>query len=321
MPHTLKIIMNVKLKAFEVKIMWLDLQIFGFRALWSPYFLFTVIIIGILYILMTITFRHKFGNVPKPTILQIIYFYLGLILLYIAKGAPIDLLSHIMLSAHMIQMVILYLVIPILFILSLPHWIIEKFIELPIIKPIFTFFTHPIIALLLFNFLFALYHLPVIFDFSKSSQLAHVSITTILFILAIFMWWPIVTPLEKYNRLNPLLKMIYLVGSIFIVSIACALIIFAKEPLFEAYSAKGAWIQSLSLCVPIDILNGLSGNLSGAEFFSPLSTLEDQQLGGILMMFLQQFIYGLIIARIFFGWFSDKNMTIDPLPTAEDRNN
>lgn len=301
--------------------MWLDLQIFGFRALWSPFFLTSIIIIGILYYLITVVYRKKFGNVTRPTILQMIYFYIGLILLYIVKGAPVDLLSHIMLSAHMVQMVILYLVIPIFFIRGLPNWLIEKFIELPVIKPLFSLFTQPIIALALFNFFFAIYHLPAIFDFSKSSQLAHVSITTILFVLALFMWWPIVTPIKKYNRLNPLLKMIYLVASIFIVSIACALIIFAKVPLFDAYSAEGAWIQSLSLCVPIDVLNGISGHLSGAEFFSPLSTLEDQQLGGILMMFLQQFIYGIVIARIFFGWFSDKNMTVDPLPTADDRNN
>lgn len=306
--------------SFEVKEMWLDLQIFGFRALWSPYFLISLMIIGIIYFLVTVTYRNKFGEVSKPTITQMINFYIGLLLLYVVKGAPIDLLSHIMLSAHMVQMVILYLIIPILFIRGLPHWLMESFIELPIVKPLFRFFTHPMIALVLFNFLFAIYHIPAIFDFSKSSQLAHISITALLFILALCMWWPIVTPLEKYDRLNPLLKMIYLVASIFIVSIACALIIFAKEPLFDAYSAEGAWIKSLSLCVPLDVLNGISGHLSGAELFSPLSTLEDQQLGGILMMFLQQFIYGIIIARIFFGWFSDKNMTIDPLPTANDRN-
>lgn len=296
--------------------MWLDLQIFGFRALWSPYFLTSIILVGIIYYMVTVVYRQKFGNVEKPTGKQFMLFYIGLFLLYIIKGAPIDLLSHIMLSAHMAQMAILYLIIPILFIRGIPTWLIEWFIEIPVIKQLFNFFTNPIIALALFNSLFAIYHLPAIFDFSKSSVVAHISITTLLFILSLFMWWPIVTPIKKYNRLNPLLKMIYLVISIFIVSIACALIIFANIPLFDAYSSEGAWIQSLSLCVPPDVLSGLSGTLSGAEMFSPLSTIEDQQLGGILMMTLQQIIYGFIIARIFFGWFSKKNMTVDPLPTS-----
>lgn len=298
--------------------MWLDLQIFGFRALWSPYFMISLIIVGIIYYIITGPKRMRFGRVDRPTSKQMIFFYTGLLLLYVIKGAPIDLLSHIMLSAHMAQMAILYLVIPILFIRGIPTWLMEKCIQLPIIKPLFSFFTHPMIALALFNSLFAIYHLPVLFDFSKSSQVAHILITVGLFILAIFMWWPIVTPLKKYNQLIPLLKMIYLVISIFIISIACALIIFASEPLFNAYSSEGAWVQSLSLCVPSDVLAGLSGTLSGAEMFSPLSTLEDQQLGGILMMTMQQIIYGYIIARIFFGWFSRKNMTIDPLPTIEE---
>ncbi len=95
----------------------------------------------------------------------------------------------------------------------------------------FRFFTQPLIALALFNVLFAMYHVPAIFDFAKSSKIAHASIVTLLFVLAIFMWWPIVTPLKKYNRLNPLLKMAYLVASILIISIACAMIIFAKDPL------------------------------------------------------------------------------------------
>jgi len=301
--------------------MWLDLQIFGFRALWSPYFLTSLFIVAILYYLITVTYRHKFGSVDKPTKKQFSFFYLGLVLLYIVKGAPIDLLSHIMLSAHMAQMAILYMIIPVLFIKGLPVWLIESFINKKGIKPIIHFFTHPIIALGLFNSLFAIYHLPAIFDFSKSSQVAHVFITTLLFILALFMWWPIVTPIERYNKLNPLLKIIYLVISIFIISIACALIIFANVPLFDAYSSEGAWIQSLSLCVPPDVLSGLSGTLSGAEMFSPLDTIEDQQLGGILMMTLQQIIYGYAIARIFFGWFSKKNMGIDPLPTVEHRKN
>jgi len=298
--------------------MWLDLQIFGFRALWSPYFLTCIIAVGVLYFVFTGPKRSIFGNVSRPTVQQMTLFYLGLLLLYIVKGAPIDLLSHIMLSAHMSQMAILYMIIPALFIRGIPVWLIEKFIELPVVKPLFTFFTQPIIALALFNSLFAIYHIPVVFDFSKASQVAHISITSGLFILAIFMWWPIVAPIKGHNKLMPLLKIAYLIVSIFMVSIACALIIFASDPLFSAYSSEGAWIQSLSLCVPADVLTGLSGTLSGAEMFSPLSTLEDQQLGGILMMTFQQLIYGYVIARIFFGWFSRKNMEVDPMPYNQD---
>jgi|SRR5690625_1566639 len=296
--------------------MWLDIQIFGFRALWSPYFLTFILVLSIAYFLITGPIRHRFGkDLPTPTIMQQFFFYSGMLLLYVVKGSPVDLLSHIMMSAHMTQMAILYFVIPIFLIRGLPEWALRSFVTLPVIKPIFKLATQPIIALAVFNCLFAMYHIPMIFDFTKSYQSVHIVVTLFLFITAIFMWWPIVNPLKEYNTLQPLLKMGYLLGSVFIVAIACALIIFASKPLFEAYSSQGAWVQSLSLCVPSDVLNGLSGELSGPEMFSPLDAKEDQQLGGVIMMYLQEFIYLIVLAWIFFTWFSKRNLEVDPLPT------
>lgn len=296
--------------------MWLDLQIFGFRALWSPYFMIFVAILGLLYFLFTGPLRHKFGDVDKPTIKQQSFFYSGLLLLYIVKGSPVDLLSHIMMSAHMAQMALLYMVFPIFIIRGLPVWMWEKVIHLPVINILFRFFTIPLIALMIFNSSFTLYHIPAIFDYSKTSQFIHITVIIFLLIAAFFMWWPIVTPIKKHDRLMPLLKMGYLLVSIVFISIACALIIFASNPLFASYSSEGPWIQSMSLCVPADVLTGLAPTLSGAEMFSPLSAVEDQQLGGIIMMFLQQIIYGFVIAWIFFGWFSKKSLQTDPMPTT-----
>lgn len=294
--------------------MWLDIQIFGFRALWSPYFFIYLLCISVAYFLITGPMRNRFGkNLPKPTTGQQWFFYSGLLFVYLVKGAPIDLLAHIMMSAHMIQMAILYFVVPIFIIRGLPKWLLRRLISLPIVKPLFSIFTHPLIALAIFNCLFAMYHLPVVFDFTKSNQLVHSFVTIFFFLTAIFMWWPIVNPLKEHTRLQPLQKMAYLLASIFMVSIACALIIFASEPLFESYSSQGAWVQSMSLCVPADVLNGLSGDLSGPDMFSPLDAQEDQQLGGIIMMFLQEIIYGIIFGWIFFSWFSKKNMEIDPI--------
>lgn len=294
--------------------MWLNLQIFGFRALWSPYFLTFVVILGVLYFLYTGPLRHRFGEVAKVTGKQQAFFYSGLVLLYLVKGAPVDLLSHIMMSAHMIQMAILYLLFPILIIRGLPVWVLERFIALPVIKQIFKIVTMPMIALAMFSSLFTVYHLPLIFDFSKTSQVAHLSITLVLLVTAFIMWWPIVTPIKELSLQNPLLKMAFLLGNILMVSIACALIIFATKPLYSAYSATGPWIQSLSLCVPGDVLDGISGNLSGADLFSPLNAKDDQQLGGIIMMFFQQIVFGVVIAWVFFGWFSKKSLETDPMP-------
>src|SRR5690625_673617 len=103
-------------------VMWLDLQIFGFRGLWRPYFLLFIVGLALLYFLITGPLRFKFGISHRHSLKQQTYFYAGLLLLYIVKGAPIDLLAHIMLSAHMMQLAIYYLVFPIFILKGIPVW-------------------------------------------------------------------------------------------------------------------------------------------------------------------------------------------------------
>ncbi|MUK89559.1 cytochrome c oxidase assembly factor CtaG [Ornithinibacillus sp. L9] len=296
--------------------MWLELQIFGFRALWSPYFLMFVVFIGLLYFLITGPLRYKFGVTEKPTTKQQVFFYTGLVLLYAVKGSPIDLLTHIMLTAHMAQMAIYLIIFPMLIIKGIPAWIWERVLLKPIIKPILKLLTLPIISALLFNALFSLYHIPAIFDYSKSSMVAHTSISIILLIAAFIVWLPILSPIKEFDRMNPLGKIFYIFGNSVLITPACVLIIFSNAPFYEAYSATGAWIQAMSLCVPGDVLSSLTFTISGPEMFSPMSTLEDQQLGGIIMKIMQEITYGVILARVFYGWFNPESHKIDPLPVA-----
>ena len=101
----------------------MSIGIFGFRALWSPYYL-TILII---YYDRLFLVGNEVSSEKKRSLVltkrQVIYFLLAMFLLYAVKGSPIDLMSHIMFSAHMTQMAILYLVIPPLFIISIPDWL------------------------------------------------------------------------------------------------------------------------------------------------------------------------------------------------------
>ncbi|HLR01915.1 MAG TPA: cytochrome c oxidase assembly factor CtaG [Virgibacillus sp.] len=294
--------------------MWLDIQIFGFRALWSPIYFLFLLGLSLIYYLVTGPYRKKFGDNARPTGPQQFYFYFSMLLLYIIKGSPIDLMTHITLTAHMMQMAIYYLVFPILIIKGIPAWIWKKVVNISGVKQVINVLTNPIIALLLFNGLFSLYHIPAIFDFSKSSQLAHASIGLVILVAAFVIWWPIMTPLEEYNTMRPILKIGYIFASIVLLSPACALIIFADHPLFAAYSQDGAFIQALALCVPNDVLQGLESSLSGPEMFTSMTTMEDQQLGGIVMQSVQEIMYGIVLGKVFFKWFNKESLKVDPLP-------
>ena len=294
--------------------MWLELQIFGFRALWSPYFFLFVLSLGVLYFLITGPLRHRFGGSGKPSVKQQICFYTALLLLYIVKGSPVDLLTHIMLTAHMAQMAVYYLLFPILVIKGIPEWIWKKVVNAKLIKPILKLLTKPVISLLIFNTLFSIYHIPAIFDFAKSSQIAHTSISTIILVAAFIVWWPIITPIKQYDRMSPLLKIGYIFANGVLITPACVLIIFADHTLFAAYTQDGAWLQAMALCVPGDVLQGITFSISGPEMFSPMSALEDQQLGGIIMKIMQEITYGVILGRVFYKWFNKESLKVDPVP-------
>ncbi len=293
--------------------MWLELQVFGFRALWSPYYFLFVLALAASYYLLTGPLRHKFGNYSKPEISQQIMFYVGLALLYIIKGSPLDLLGHIMFTAHMGQMALYYLVFPILIIKGLPSWIWTKVLYVPVLKPLLHLFLKPLVAILLFNGLFSLYHIPTVFDFTKTSPVAHAIVTTVILFASFCVWLPVFAPLEELDGMSPLLKIGYIFANGVLITPACGLIIFAGDPLYSTYSDPGAWTAALSLCVPNDVLNGMS--LGGPQIFSPFSILHDQQLGGIVMKITQEIVYGTLLAIIFFSWFKQENTSIDPLPS------
>jgi putative membrane protein len=281
-----------------------SLDLFGFRANWSPFYFVSLVIVLAIYYLLVFKYYSRFKESEKGTSKQAVFFTTGIILLYAVKGSPLDLLGHITFYAHMIQMATLYLVIPPLLILGLPNWIWREIINKPIIKPLFMFMTKPLIALVLFNGIFSFYHIPLIFDVIKTDMWLHAGYTTIMFVFAIVMWWPLLNVLPEKQTLNGLKKIGYIFADGVLLTPACALIIFADTPMYATFSDPNAWAQALALCVPGSTLSML--NLSGPEMFSSLSLIEDQRLGGVVMKIIQEIVYGVVLAYTFFSWYNSE---------------
>ncbi|RFU63398.1 cytochrome c oxidase assembly factor CtaG [Peribacillus glennii] len=293
----------------------MSIDIFGFRALWSPYFLVALVLITLAYFLLVTRYRTKFSGSEPVTKKQSTLFVIFMALLYVIKGSPIDLLGHIMFSAHMIQMAFLYLVMPPLLILSIPDWLWRQVFSFSAIDSIFRRLTKPLIALLVFNLTFSFYHIPLVFDFVKTDMWLHALYTVVLFFTALFMWYPLVNQLPEKESLSGLYKIGYIFGNGILLTPACALIIFADNPMYDTFTNASAWAKAMELCVPASQLSGLQ--LSGPEMFNGLPLLEDQQLGGVLMKIIQEIVYGIVLAYVFFAWFRKENGAVDkvdPLP-------
>ncbi|MDR7236156.1 cytochrome c oxidase assembly factor CtaG [Neobacillus drentensis] len=279
----------------------LTLDIFGFKALWSPYFLLILIAITAGYFVFTTKYRSLFQDSEPLTKKQVSLFLLSMILLYAIKGSPIDLLAHLMFWVHMIQMAALVLVVPPIFIISVPNWVWRKLFSVEAIDSLFKVLTKPLFALIVFNGLFSFYHVPVIFDHVMQNVWLHAGYSILLLVVATFMWWPLLNQMPEHQTLSGLKKVGYIFADGILLTPACALIIFADSPMYATYSDPQVWGQVMSLCV--GSANFASLNLSGPELFSSMSLLHDQQLGGVLMKIIQEIIYGVILGHVFFEWY------------------
>ncbi|MGZ0085109.1 cytochrome c oxidase assembly factor CtaG [Caldibacillus thermoamylovorans] len=298
--------------------MFSSLQMFGPIALWSPFFLFSLMVVALLYAGMTGRWRKRLGfDVPVPR-KQKVYFFTGIALLYVCKGSPLDLLGHLTFTAHMVQMAVLYLIVPQCFILGIPGPLYERVFRVAAVRRVFRLLTKPIVALLLFNGLFSLYHVPFIFDAVKTNMWLHALVTSLIFIAAFCMWWPLVNKLPDWQTLSGLKKMGYIFADGMLLTPACALIIFADAPLYATYTDPKAWMAALALCVPQGTLASL--DLTGPQMFLSMSPLHDQQLGGVLMKIIQEIVYGTMLFFIFSDWYrkereKEPNLDMELKPT------
>lgn len=289
----------------------MPISIFGFQALWSPIMIGVIVFLTILYFLITVKWRNDFKVSEPLKKKEAAYFLIGIVLLYIVKGSPVDLMAHIMFSFHMVQMALLLLLVPPLLMKGIPWWVWKVVIELPVVRKIFPILTKPLLALIVFSGLFSIYHIPLLFDTIKLDEGLHGTYTFILFISAVFMWWSIIDIEEVTQRLHGLKKIGFIIGSAVLITPACALIIFTGTPLYDTYTNPDVWLKAMELCVPASTLAGLS--LSGPELFSNMSPIDDQQLGGILMKIVQEIIYAAFLMSIFFKWYKNEQDNADEI--------
>ncbi|MDF2669217.1 MAG: cytochrome oxidase assembly protein [Paenibacillus sp.] len=286
----------------------LGLQYFDFSELWSPVNMVVTIIIAVLYLAIVGPYRAKFADSEPVPIKRIVCFLIGIFAFYLANGGPVELLGHLMFSAHMTSMSLAYLVAPPLILLGISGWMIRPLFKIPGFKKVLVAITHPMIAVFVFNVAFSFYHMPGIHDYVMTHFTVHTLFYIVLTISAFMMWWPIITPLPELYSMSELKKMAYIFANGVLITPACALIIFAGSALFATYSDPVAWATAMGYCVPMNAQVLLQNFAGGPEFFSLLDAQEDQQLGGVIMKVVQELTYGGALAYVFFSWYTRERL-------------
>ncbi len=220
--------------------------------------------------------RRKFRLGGPVGLRQIGYFALGLFIFLVAEGSPLHVVSEeYLFSAHMLQHILLTLVMPPLLLLGLPGWCF-RFLLVKGVKPIARLLTSPIMALALFNALYTLWHLPILYEAALYNHNVHLLEHVVMTGSAVLMWWPITSNVPELPRISQALQIIYL----FFMAAAqigiFAVVTFAHDVFYAFY--------------------GTAPRLWG------ISPHQDQQLAGIVMKVGGMFVFLYVLTRAFFGW-------------------
>jgi putative membrane protein len=218
---------------------------------------------------------------------QVTCWTLGVLAMWVASDYPVhDIAERYNFSVHMVQHLIFTMVVAPLLLLGLPAWLLRL-----ILRPRWLFSTvralaRFIPALVIFNVVLVFTHWPLIVDAALHSGVVHFLVHALLVVSSLIVWLPVVSPLPEIPRLQPVLRMLYLFAWSVVPTIPASFLTFGSTPLYKFYEH-----------VP---------HLYG------MSTLEDQQIAGLLMKIGAGLLLWLIIAVVFFRWAAEEERANTP---------
>jgi len=227
--------------------------------------------LGALYIWASARLRQE------PSTGQRIYFGAGLLLMFASLNGPIhDLSDDYLFSAHMVQHLLLTLAVPPLLLAGTPGWMLRPVLSRRYVAPAARFLTRAPMAFVIFNLTIAIWHLPPFYNAAMAHHSLHILEHLMFMAAAVLMWWPLLSQLPEFPRLAYPGQMLYSFLMSIPMSIVAVYIAMADHVLYPAYSA--------------------------APRVLPLTPLEDQLLGALIMWIPGGIIFMIIMTVVFFKW-------------------
>jgi putative membrane protein len=206
------------------------------------------------------------------------WFYGALVLFFVVEGSPLhDLAERYLLSAHMVQHLLLSYVVARMLIVGAPSWLWRAMLTQRRVLPVARVVLRPFVTFTVFAVFFAVWHVPVIYQAALMNAALHHVEHLVFLLTAVMLWWPILSPIEKIPRAPHLVRLAYL----FTIPIA-------QLPVFAGITFSPDIVYPL-----YDIAPRAFG----------LTVMADQALAGATMKVFGLLFFGLPFARIFFEWY------------------
>ncbi len=231
--------------------------------------------LGALYLWRTRAARLSGEQVPTRR--QHVWFFSGLLTMFLSLNGPIhDLSDDYLFSAHMVQHLLLTLLVPPLLIAGTPGTLLRPALKYKPVRALARFLTGPFSCYAIFNLTIIIWHLPPFYNAAMANHNIHIVEHLFFMSAAVLMWWPFMSPLPELPRLPYPGQMLYCFVMSIPMSVVAAYIALADHLLYPAYATAARVL--------------------------PLTPLEDQQLGGLIMWVPGGIIFYIIMTVVFFKW-------------------
>lgn len=247
---------------------------------WHPSVVIGFALWTIAYSLAVYLHRRQFPREKAFTAARQIAFHAGTLVGLLALVSPLDELGdRYLFSAHMVQHLLLMFVMPPLWLIGTPAWLVNSILPKSFLS-VGKWVTRLPVALLIFAGVMIFWHVPALYTLAQDNEGVHIFEHLTFIGGALIGWWPAAGP---SNSLLPKpavpLRLLYH----FMLAIPCtalaAVLTFSSAPLYPFY---------------------ISSRL--------INALDDQHLGGLLMWVPTHMILLLGTGVTFFAWFKQENL-------------
>jgi putative membrane protein len=178
-------------------------------------------------------------------------FLAGLILLWLALGPPMDDFADALLSAHMVEHLLLMSAVPPLLLYGLPvvpmlrglpvpfrTYVVSPLLRLSSLRAFGRWIVNPVVAWITMNLTFLVWHIPSAYDAALRNEVWHVVEHLCFLATSLLFWWCILRPWPTAaNRPNWGI-LIYLISADLVNTLLSAFLAFCNRPVYSYYADR-----------------------------------------------------------------------------------
>jgi putative membrane protein len=178
-------------------------------------------------------------------------FLLGLGIIWLAIASPLDGFADVLLSAHMVEHLLLMSFAPPLLLLGCPVvpllrglpqgitvYLLGPLIRIKWLRDLGHLLTRPLVAWLAMNLVFLGWHVPASYDFALEHEHWHEFEHLCFLGTSIMFWWPIVHPWPTRKSYGGWLLLLYLVMADIVNTVLSAFLAFCDRPVYPYYVSE-----------------------------------------------------------------------------------